>query len=152
GTVTGGDCGRLVGEEDAVPHVPAAADGAQRRRAVEATVDPRAAVTAPLPLRIRLIGPAVRADQRVAHDVLPPGRRVVHAERDNTTRPVLRTCVTSGGLPAFGGCPWTAVMANLVTTWPTARGWPAGSGSPRARTTAEAMTGSAASSETERSA
>src|SRR5437763_1910933 len=53
-TVPRGDRGGLVGEEDAVPHVAAGCDGAQRGGAVEAAVDPQAAVTAPPALRVRL--------------------------------------------------------------------------------------------------
>src|SRR5690349_144951 len=67
GAVAGGDRGRLVGEEDAPPHVPALGDRAQGGRAVEAAVDLGAAVAAPLPLNVRLIRPAVAAEQRVAH-------------------------------------------------------------------------------------
>jgi hypothetical protein len=62
-TVPRGDRGGLVGEEDAVPHVAAACDRAQRGGAVEAAVDLQAAVTAPPALRVRLIGRAVRPEQ-----------------------------------------------------------------------------------------
>jgi hypothetical protein len=61
--VPGGDRGRLVGEEDAIPHVAAGGDRAQRGGAVEAAVDLQAAVTAPPALRGRLIGLAVRPQQ-----------------------------------------------------------------------------------------
>jgi hypothetical protein len=61
--VPGGDRGRLVGEENAVPHVAAAGDRAQRGGAVEAAVDLQAAVTAPPALRVRLMGRAVRPQQ-----------------------------------------------------------------------------------------
>src|SRR5436305_5116136 len=57
GAVADGEGGALVGEEDAVPDVSAAGDRAQRRRAVEAAVDPLAPVAAPLPLHVRLIRP-----------------------------------------------------------------------------------------------
>jgi SnoaL-like polyketide cyclase len=67
GTVAGGDGGLLVGEEDAVPHVSAAGDRAQRRRAVETAVDPDAPVAAPLPSHVRPIGPAVGTQQDVVH-------------------------------------------------------------------------------------
>jgi hypothetical protein len=63
GTVARGDRGRLAGEEDAVPHVAAAGDRAQRGGAVEAAVDLQAAVTAPPAPRGRLIGRAVRPEQ-----------------------------------------------------------------------------------------
>ena len=63
GTVARGDRGRLVGEEDAVPHVAAAGDRAQGGGAVEAAVDLQAAVTAPPALRVRLMGRAVRPQQ-----------------------------------------------------------------------------------------
>jgi hypothetical protein len=61
--VPGGDRGRLVGEENAVPHVAAAGDRAQRGGAVEAAVDLQAAVTAPPALGGRLIRLAVRPQQ-----------------------------------------------------------------------------------------
>jgi hypothetical protein len=62
-TVPRGDRRRLVGEEDAVPHVAAARDRAQRGGAVEAAVDLHAAVTAPPARHGRLIGLAVRPEQ-----------------------------------------------------------------------------------------
>src|SRR5207342_836718 len=46
GPVPGGDGGLLIGEEDPVSGVPAADDGAQRRRAVEPAIDPALAVPA----------------------------------------------------------------------------------------------------------
>ena len=66
-TVAGGDGGLLVGEEDAVPHVSAADDRAQRRRAVETAVDPGAPVAAPPPFHVRPVGPAVGTQQDVVH-------------------------------------------------------------------------------------
>jgi molybdopterin-guanine dinucleotide biosynthesis protein A len=65
--VAGGDGGRLVGEEDAVTGVPAAGDRAQRGRAVEAAVDLGPVVTAPPPLGVRPVRPAVGAKQHVSH-------------------------------------------------------------------------------------
>jgi hypothetical protein len=62
-TVPRGDRGRLVGEEDAVPHIAAAGDRAQRGGAVEPAIDLQAAVTAPPAPRGRLIGLAVRPEQ-----------------------------------------------------------------------------------------
>jgi hypothetical protein len=74
GAVAGREGSGLVGEEDTVPDVSAAGDRAQRRGAVEAAVDPLAPVAAPLPLHIRLIRPAVGAEQDVGHEktITPP--------------------------------------------------------------------------------
>src|SRR5689334_7777940 len=68
GAVAGRDGGGLVQEEDAVPDVAAAGDRAQRRGAVEAAVDPLAPVAAPLPFHVRLVRPAVGAQQDIGHE------------------------------------------------------------------------------------
>src|SRR5262245_49405421 len=60
--VAGGDRGLLVGEEHAVRHLAAAADPAQRARAVEPPVHPRAGVAPECPGGLARVGAAVAAD------------------------------------------------------------------------------------------
>jgi hypothetical protein len=67
GTVPRGGGGRLAREEDTLPRVTAAGDRAQRGGTVEAAIDLGSPAAAPTPFLVRLAGPAVGAQQGIAH-------------------------------------------------------------------------------------
>src|SRR4051812_21022712 len=62
---SGGNGGRLVGEEDAGLRIATASNGSQRRGTVESPIDLRAAVAAPQPRARRGEGAAIGAEEDI---------------------------------------------------------------------------------------
>ena len=116
--VAGGDGRRLVGEEHALRRVAAARERPQRRRAVEAPVDARAAVAAQRARPLARVGAAVgaRSASRCggrACTVRRPGRRAREISRnDRTARRTDMSVTRPRGTTAASLPPFESVLAE----------------------------------------